>query len=70
MLALGRRRLRDGAGRLGRIACCRGGGLKPVDTTAAAGKCHGRAQQDWRSPKAAAHPYFAPACTLCHFGYS
>ena len=59
MLALGGRGLRDGFRRLDGGTCGRRSGLEPADI-AAGGKCHGRAQQHRRSPKAAAHPALVP----------
>ena len=68
MLALGGRRLRDRARRLCR-ACRRGGGLKPADI-AAGGQRKNGAQQDGRSPKAAAHSNLAPSRKPSHSNYS
>ena len=70
MLALGRGRLRDGAGGLRWAAAERwGGDLKTADITAA-GQRQGQAQQGRRSQKAAAHRVLAPCRTVDHFGYS
>lgn len=68
MLALGGRRLREGANRLCR-ARRRGRGLEPADI-AAAGKGKSRPQQEGRSPKAAAHPNLAPSRKFCHSSHS
>ena len=68
MLALGGRRLRNGAIRLDRSGCGRGG-LKPANI-AAARERYGRAQENGRSPKAAAHSGLTPSRKLCHFSYS
>jgi len=71
MLALGGRALRDGARRFAGSggAWRRGRGLKSADISAG-GKRKGSAQQDRRSPKAAAHPGLAPSRTLCHDNHS
>ena len=68
MLAFGGRRLHHGA--VGFYRGCRGGGgLKPAHL-AAGRERQASAQQDGRSPKAAAHPSLAPSRQLRHFSYS
>ena len=68
MLALGGRRLHHGAVGLDRVGRRRGG-LEPAHV-AAGGKREGGAQQDGRSPKAAAHPRLASSPKHRHFSHS
>jgi hypothetical protein len=69
MLTLDRRRLCDGARRLGAGARRWRGGLEPREI-AAGGERKGGAEQKRRGPKAAAHRLSVPSRTYCHNRYS